>query len=292
MIQRASTVGELAAKVLSKGGQGEITKVFPRSVYIRCGRDFVVLLWGSLRSPLTINIAGERGSGFVPGKRCFLSRVGISADGIMVDTKKADVYRGSLRTAGPVSFPPSRRLMLSVASLRMLYDASSEGPRLPEDRAFRRFVDAVLVSLARGERGVVHDFERYVDLVGRGGGFTPAGDDFVGGFAAVYNMVARLRGWRRITLPMKLLMPHTVPESAAILSYAERGYVDEAMERLILKSTAGGGTFHRDLFAAAHRGHTSGLDMSLGVLLCEAAVKDADEGSDALRRCLDILWNP
>jgi hypothetical protein len=173
-----------------------------------------------------------------------------------------------------------------------MYEVSASGPTLPSDRAFRDFVDSVVSPIASGNRRAVNDVGSFLGLVGRGLGFTPAGDDFLGGFAAVYNLAARAHRWKRISFTANMLS-QTTPESAAILNYAAKGYVDELSERFIIRSTDGRtGSFQGELFALARRGHTSGIDMSLGVLLAEASLKEASEGGAALRRCLDALWNP
>jgi len=93
-------------------------------------------------------------------------------------------------------------------------------------------------------------------------------------------------------LPRELVFSRTIPESAAILGYALRGYVDEGMERLVLKTLAGGEGFSDELLGVACRGHTSGIDMALGVLLCEAAMADAKDRGGAFKRCLGVLWKP
>ena len=288
---RASTVGELAFRVLSSRRKGEVTRVFPRSVYIRAGSDFLVILWGSLRSPLTINVGGEAGeSTFAPGSACALARRGIHAGQTNIDLKDAEVYRSSLRRLLRIELPPGSEIASSVAMLRSLYHVSPGGPGLPADSAFREFVNSVLVPFAEGRRKVIYDYDLYRPLVGRGTGFTPAGDDFLGGFAAAYNIAARLYGWRKISFQKKELQSMTISESAAIMSYAARGYVDELMEHLIIQSMGGEGPFHRELLAVARRGHTSGIDMSLGVLLCEAALKGRTEDGNALGLSLDSLW--
>jgi hypothetical protein len=95
----------------------------------------------------------------------------------------------------------------------------------------------------------------------------------------------------QISIPRRQVMARTVPESAGILGYAARGYVDEVFERLLqasLENRPGG--FGNELLDMARRGHTSGVDMSLGVLLCEAAVSDSD-GRPALEGCLRVLLN-
>jgi hypothetical protein len=291
MMLRASTVGELAFKMLSRGGKGEVTRVFPRSVYIRAGSDFIVLLWGTLRSPLTVNLVGEAGeASFAPGSTCALTKRGIHSGGADVGVEDAEVYRSSLRRPQSLRLPADTELASAVAMVRSLYDVSAGGPGLRADVAFRDFVYSVLVPFAGGRSEVVQDFGLYRPLVGRGTGFTPAGDDFLGGFAAAYNFAARFHGWKRITFQNRRLRSMTISESAAMLSYAARGYVDESMERLIIRSMGEEGPFHRELLAVARRGHTSGIDMSLGVLLGEAALKGQTDSGDALGLCLESLW--
>jgi hypothetical protein len=176
--------------------------------------------------------------------------------------------------------------------LRALYDVSPSGSTLVGDRALRAFATNTLTAFASGEPGAVYSPESYDPLLGRGGGFTPAGDDFIGGLLTALNYVARCRRGRQVLIPRRFLLARTIPESAAILDYSARGYVDEDMGRLVLKTLDGSDRFFDELMVVAHRGHTSGIDVSLGVLLCEAALAQVEGERGALKRCLDELWNP
>ena len=294
MMVRASTVGELAAELLSRGGQAEVTRAFPNSVYLRSGDDFVVMLRGELRSPLTINLEkGKAWPGFRPGETCELSSDEVVSEGGTVDMRRAAEFRSSLAGTGALGLPSSKALAAWARMLRSLYDLAPSGPILLADPELRGFVRRVLVPLSRGERSPVGRFESYMSIIGRGGGFTPAGDDFVGGFAATYNFVAHGRRWKRIVFPRGKVSTLTIPESASMMSHAADGYVDELVERLIVRSTSGTRVpFHREILAVAHRGHTSGLDTSLGTLLCEAALAEQAGESGALGVCLGSLWKP
>ena len=292
MNQEASSVGELAARILSSGRRGTVTRVFQRSAYVRSGEDFLLLLWGDLRSPMTVNVEGNAATdGILAGERCKLSRNGIILDSGSIDTKGADLFRSTLLERRKVILPERRALRKGVAVLRSLYDASPSGPTLNKDGELKIFAENTLLPLA-SEGAEPRSPANYMPLVGRGGGFTPAGDDFLGGFFATFNFIARFRKSRQIRIPRALLRGRTVPESANVLFHSARGYVDEGMERLILRSLDGGRGFSDQLIEVVHRGHTSGLDMSLGVLLCEAALADADGHGEVLQDCLDILWRP
>lgn len=287
MIQRASSVGELAQRFLSRGGRGTVTRVFRRSAYVSAGPDFFLLLWGNGRSPMTVNIGEESGPGRLrAGEECELSPAGIRAGDLEVTVEGARAYRSSLRRRGEVALPRPGDLVKGAATLRSLYDASPHGPSLVTDPVFRSFATSRLVPAARGSRRL--GFEDFLGLVGRGGGFTPAGDDFTAGFMAVFNYIARSRRSGQVLIPRKLAYSRTIPESAAVMVYSSKGHVDEGMERLILDSLGGRG-FSDDLMTLASRGHTSGIDMSMGVLLAEAVEKGREDAARALRRCIEAL---
>ncbi len=292
MSQRADFVGELALRVLSHGGPARVTRVFPSAAYIRTGDDFLLLLWGGLKSPMTINLpsGGRPGWSHAVGETMHLGSggLGFGEDGVSV--RGAQLHRGSLRKRRGYALPSPKELANGLTMLRSLYDVSVSGPRLTADREFREFVEQVLAPYAEGEEVGVHDFKSYRGLIGRGGGFTPAGDDFVAGFAATFNFVARNRGTRPLTLPRRLILANTVPESGAMVVYASRGYVDERMERIVLSSLARTQAgFHSELLSVASRGHTSGVDMALGVLLCEAAIAERERNDGTFEKCVGAL---
>ncbi|HMD78810.1 MAG TPA: DUF2877 domain-containing protein [Nitrososphaerales archaeon] len=293
MSLRASHIGELAVKVLRRGKPGKVTRVFGSSAYLRSGSDFVLVLWGALRSPMTINISEGRDGEevFRVGDEWAFAGSGIRLGSKTIDVRGASVYSSGLRDRKPIVLPPPVQLAKGAAMLKSMYDVSKFEPALVDDVELRTFVERTLVPFAGGKQGVLYDVPRYLPLIGRGGGFTPAGDDFVAGFLAAFNYIARSRRSKQILTPRGLLLSGTVPESAAILGYAARGFVDEVLERLLLASLGEEReSFRNELLEMARRGHTSGIDISLGVLLCEAALSDT-EGRPALRGCLDAIWN-
>jgi len=294
MSQRASSAGNLATEMLSKGDPGEVTRVFQRSVYIRAKHDFILLLWGKLRSPMTINIEGSpiAGKRIKVGELCSLSAVAIGLGTLEIDLRRAEVFRSALLDAREITLPKGSVLARGVATLKSLYEVTPTGPTLASDQALRTFVEETLVPFADGDGEVIFSPARYLPLIGRGGGFTPAGDDFVGGIVTTFNYVARCRGTRQVLIPRALIWSRTVPESATILSHSAAGNVDEVLERLILASTGSRVRFYDELMAFAQRGHTSGIDTSLGVMLCEAALAQVEGEPGALRKCLDAFWTP
>jgi hypothetical protein len=293
MIQRASKVGELAARFIARRGRGEITRCFQRSAYVRSGRDYFLLLWGDLKSPMTVNMPYEDGwrPPLEQGERCSLGGLRVGFESWIVDANEAEVHRSGLIRRGKIALPEERDVVKGITMLKSLYDANPSGPTLPSDEALKPFALETLVPFAEGWGARVYEPMRYLPIIGRGVGFTPAGDDLVGGFVATFNYFARCTGARQISIPLRLLEGRTVPESAALLSYASKGYVDEPFERLIL-GVLGGRAFFDDILEVAHRGHTSGIDASVGVVLAGAALSDRSKGGDSLRKCLRAMWKP
>lgn len=290
MIQRATFVGELVARSLLLGRPGVVTRAFERSAYLRTGSDFILLLWGETRSPMTVNVPGRSvSSQLKPGEKCELSPSGIGLGGTRIDLRRSKAYRSSLLSGRAVALPDAEKLVKGVTMLRTLYDASPHGPTLPDDPSFRKFARGALAAYAL-EGAEAPGFDPFLPLVGRGGGFTPAGDDFSAGFTAAFNCIARAGGTRPITVPRGLVLERTVPESAAILVYSSQGYVDESLEGLILDTLDGRSDFFGDLESLAARGHTSGMDISLGVLLAEACALDRLEGRSSLEKCTRVLF--
>jgi hypothetical protein len=273
---------------------GEVTRVFQRSAYFVAGRDYVLILWGGPRSPMTVNIEEFRDPQWriKVGEHCFLSREQIGFEVGKIDVRRAKVFRSPLLDKRRITLLGGSRLAKGVAMLRSLYEVSPSGPTLADDPALRSFVREALHPYTIGSAGPVHCSASYRGLIGRGGGFTPAGDDFVGGFLATYNYVARCRKGRQVRIPSALIRGKTVPESGMILVQAAKGNVDEGIGGLIIAATGGSGRFYDELMAVARRGHTSGIDMSLGVLLCGAAIGEADGERGLLQMCLDALWKP
>ena len=181
-------------------------------------------------------------------------------------------------------------IVKTANALKLLYSASETSLGLATSRDFEVFADSVLRPLAAGRLAQVYRLPNYLGLLGRGAGFTPAGDDLVAGFSAAFNYYARGEGEAVVVLPLAELKRRTVAESAALVAYAQRGYVDEGMQKLILAGFGDEPLQFRTLVSdLASRGHTSGLDMSLGVLVLLACVSDLAKHGRALESSLEVL---
>ncbi|MDV3277050.1 MAG: DUF2877 domain-containing protein [Nitrososphaerales archaeon] len=292
MILKVTDIGELVLKQRSRAREGTVRRVFHSSAYVETSEGLILLLHGGLRSPMTVNLdPGENPEGVLSAGDAFHFRgATIKVGELSLVLEGAKVFRSSLRRRAPFRPIAAKELVRGAVMLRLLYNVSSPALDLVGDRSFKKFVRSVLLPVAGGRLSGAYLPDNYFALIGLGSGFTPAGDDFVSGFTAAFNYVARRTGAKLIALPMSELLRRTVPESATILGYAQNGYVDEDLEKLIL-SAAGArqGKFTDQLLEVARRGHTSGIDMSSGVVLSVAAVRDGIEHDGALESVLLAL---
>jgi hypothetical protein len=112
-------------------------------------------------------------------------------------------------------------------------------------------------------------------IVGLGYGFTPSGDDFLGGFLATYNSLARSINREPILLDFSELRERTGWISARLLDYMQRLVLDEQLDHIITCVVEGRvdalvGTVE----ALLSRGHTSGIDIATGILLALSLIQD------------------
>jgi len=289
---KATSVGELVKVLASKGANGRVKRTFRNSAYLEAGRGLLLLLRAGLKSPMTVNLNGgpDFSSTVSPNQSFAIDSGRIDVGSIVVQIKDAPVFRSALLKRGAVAPLSEMAIVKNATAIKLLYSASTPALELVNARAFTEFAKSVLEPMTAGDVNGAYLLRNYVGLIGSGTGFTPAGDDVVGGFVSAFNYYARGTGKRLVELPLPELRKRTVHESAHLLNYAQHGYVDEAMERLIL---AGLGNrqqeFRARLSDMASRGHTSGLDMSVGVLMLVAAVSDSLREGNALKKSLAAL---
>ena len=273
----ATAVGELALGVAARRARGRVTRIFRNSAYLMSGTRLVLLINGGPRSPMSVNVrgSGDMREALRTGERFESGPRGLAFGDLEVCLSRAAVHRSGLKTTLRVEPVGPAALARAASSLKLLYSVSDHGQQLVESEQFRRFVNEVIVPLSKGVLGPAHSPRSFLGILGLGAGFTPAGDDFVAGFLASFNHAAASIGTSRIKLPIRVLRNRTVSESALLVDYAQNGYADEGLERLIL---AGLGNrpreFLRETIELAKRGHTSGLDMAEGVVFAAAAIGD------------------
>src|SRR5919108_5751172 len=283
---------------------GTVVNVFDKAVNIKTNEDnLLVLSLGAVRSPLTINIGPlmDRSSSdfsfnsfldFVQnGDQVFVIHKPRSNNNLATQVSNIiniRVGKCIILVNRPIHFFENDILKLKVHKLekfivyrQLLFSVLREcafsqraGCLLNPDTTTDGLLPKFLRSLEENHGaidissdGVFTDkvSRWFLELCGRGPGFTPAGDDFVGGFLAILN-------WIRISLKIgSPIVPGiecrklTTWTSYKLMECNACGLVDIEVQDLI-NSIAKGDVLHYidSIKLIAKRGHTSGIDFATG----------------------------
>ena len=293
----ASCVGKLAARSLASarsGTVGEILSVFPTSFYVKTAdSDLVFVTNRQFRSPITLNLDSKMNLQQIikPQESVSVLENGIRiGESIQIDLRSAAQYS---ELQGPridqyalvkeALYRGSLILMIIDNQLSVLDQAG-----LAHVEA-AKFVSNGVLALRRSDdvdalRRAAHG------LVGLGMGFTPSGDDLLGGFLATYNSFAHVVNHKTINLEFDALISRTSWLSAKLLDYMQRQVLDDQVATLIDSATAhDSDTFILALETLLLRGHTSGIDMLVGVLLALGIIHDLSEDVEITRNVANRL---
>jgi hypothetical protein len=133
--------------------------------------------------------------------------------------------------------------------------------------------------------------ETALKIVGLGSGFTPSGDDTLGGFLATYNSFARTIRRAPVLLDYQLLEQKMSWISAKLLGHMQRLILDEQMQRLIDAANKNENNLVTALETLLPRGHTSGIDIATGAILALSLIRDvafAKEDTEIIARELGL----
>jgi len=282
---RAKCIGSLALKMLSTENSavaGQVVNVFSNSFYLKTSSgDLAFVTNYSVRSPITINLDTTLNLERVvkPLELLYASgkKIQIGADCI-IDLSEAPLYQSppSLPSE-PVSGIQEIVKSLRVVSFILRIVETSQSVLDPHGLAHAGVVDLVsngIIPLRQA--GMEERFlEAALKIVGLGLGFTPSGDDVLGGFLLAYNSFADAIGRTPILLESRLLEEKTSWISAKLLDYMQHLIVDEQLERFL------GSVFSGDeddaviaLETLLPRGHTSGIDITVGAILALSLIRD------------------
>jgi Protein of unknown function (DUF2877) len=280
--------GAIARDVLSHAGETRVIALFERCFYLACPSGIVCIgTPGIGAGPINVEIALPDGlawaaldvmldaEGQTDGTTC---RIG---DGFALAVETGETWH-------PPPMPPFdvARVTASLLRLRSLVPGL-----LPQEGLARLiFGDPsnanALPTMARAAKGPISDLVRGLPssleadtwtagalraatlLVGLGPGFTPSGDDLLGGLMLALTAAGRvtLRDalWHALGPELDDL---TVPASAMHLSAAADGMASESVHHLLNTVLLDGPDLGARLDAVARIGHTSGWDSLAGLVL-------------------------
>ena len=292
----ASCVGSLLAPILITRAPrqiGEVTHVFPNSFYARVSNGELLFVTNrSLKSPVTINVESE-----AVFERLVKPREQIRVDGteISVGTDISILLDGAASFASRVKWSNAPDLnsdrigavLREIAMILRIVDVEGSvlDARSLSHRAAAEFALKAPTSLR--DSNLSRFKGAAVSLAGVGSGFTPSGDDMLGGFLCAYNSLAETCGREKAVLGFEFLESKTTWTSAKLLDYMQRLVLDEQMIRIARF------TEPDELVMAFEsilsRGHTSGIDIAAGVVLGFGTMVDISSNGNGTETLSEIL---
>jgi hypothetical protein len=282
---------------------GTVVNVFNKAVNIKTNEDkLLILSLGTVRSPLTINVGPlmDRSSPDFSFDS-FLEFVQNSDEVLVIHKPRSnnnlagqvsndiDIRVGKciILVNKPIHFFENDILKLKVDKLEKFIDyrqivfsvlrecafSQRAGCLLNPDTTTQGLLPKFLNSIQEDHGDIDISSGMFTDklsrcflgLCGRGPGFTPAGDDFVGGFLAIIN-------WIRISLKIgSPIVPGpeyrklTTWTSFKLMECTAHGLVDIEVQDLINSIAKGDVLQYIDsVRLIAKKGHTSGIDFATG----------------------------
>ncbi len=294
------------------GLDGTVLNVFDSTINIKTDDDeLLIVSLGNVASPITLNIeyleSRNRSkklnslSNFVlAGDRaCILEEVAPRSDKIDNITTKISLGNATIIVDRPNYFENKiqrfhRRSLsnflvhgeyLSLVLRECATSSGRQGCLLNPDMTTKGLLSEFLETVYDGADALDIVASREVEsrlcrallgLCGRGPGFTPAGDDFISGFLAMFNYICGSlnRGSSSAIIPGPSFACLTSWISFKLMEYNAAGLVDMEIQALINSAAQGDVLSYADkIRSLSKRGHTSGLDFSTGATfaLCMAA---------------------
>jgi hypothetical protein len=299
---RARCIGSLALKALAaqdSAVSGQVVSTFSNSFYTRTGKDELVFFSNhALRSPITVNLDATNDLEHLvkplESLRVRGKEIHIGAD-VIVKLSAASLYQDRIELAsehGPGFTGIGQSLHVASWMLGIIETSHSvlDPHALPHSRIVEFVSDGVMPLRSPGTEGQFLDAA--LKIVGLGLGFTPSGDDTLGGFLATYNLFARTIDRAPIILNARLLEERTTWISAKLLDYMQHLILDEQLQRLIESANSG----DQDALVIAletllPRGHTSGIDIAVGAILGLSLIRDVvlkKEETEIITRTLGL----
>ncbi len=295
-LARAESLGILAKNALSRSSP-VVVEAFRDSLYLRSD-EMVILSRTARPSPISVIVEAdlEMNRAARAGERASWSDGLLNVGDLWVDCRGTALYRQKAHLLPADIHANLRRLarglVNSAFALGRFYDTVelANPPPIVNMPLFTEFVDKALLPFSRGASGGLLLQPGFLRLVGAGPGFTPAGDDFLGGFTLIHNALCTATGLSPILLPEAVVTERTTWVSAMFLRYAQRGVVDEGLSSLLESVLSGSADSLTDsVVELSTRGHTSGLDVSLGAILGAATSLDCLTGGRLLDEVLRRL---
>ena len=278
----AAQLGAIASQSFSKAKSGTIGHViasFQNSFYIRTYADELIFITNRpLESPITVNVT----SNFNFEKLALTnSSVTLREDQILIGDlairmETVQPHERPTKSLLDTKLRIDRNALRRVVFIIGILDVSlsvldAKGISHEQTRKFARTSATAL----RDSFSLETFMHEALALVGLGAGFTPSGDDLLGGFLATWNSLAEVVDRSKVVLDFGLLSDRTSWISAKLLDYMQRELLDAQLSHAILSAALDNeDEFVLAVEALIPRGHTSGLDISTGMIIALSLILD------------------
>lgn len=293
---QATSIGEIVLEQIRNGMEslGEVANTFEKSLYVRTTSGHLLHITSRVvRSPVTVNLEAPAVDFQTLAKPS--EKVEAIDEAIRVGEHIFRFDGAALYRNGPLAFDPRALgavptyLEEATTILRILEKEMSVIDELsPSHDKVASAIAGIIGAVKEGRSQNLIDSA--TELVGLGGGFTPVGDDFVGGFLVAHNALGSTIGRDRVNLPLALLAERTTWASAQLLNYMQNLILDEQLERILRAVASGSGEhFQVEMMDFVPRGHTSGLDILAGLVVGLSVVSDMNSGGHLTSNVLERL---
>jgi Protein of unknown function (DUF2877) len=304
-----------AGRILSQsdGLLGEVVSVFETTINVKTNNDeLLVITLGKIRSPVNMNvlpIIGEKGLENEEARRGFRGSVDFGCEAqiekntivigkVIFWLGECRIFRSAIDNL-PTANPLSRFISKCDEIFNILKTHARRGCLLTPDITTTGLLLKFVKEQYNCHYGSTSTFNTsstavisraLMELCGRGTGYTPAGDDFIAGYLAVFNWISESLNFDSIKLPTYRLAPLTSWMSSKLIEYNSKKLCDEEIQDMIRSISAGDCEKYMSHIAKiSQRGHTSGIDIVSGMTIALYAVIDALFETNIIGRFLSVL---
>jgi hypothetical protein len=290
-----------------------VISVFETTINVRTDNDeLLVVTLGKVRSPINMNVLpilkekeageGEERSGF-RGIIDFGSEVKIEKNEMLIGDVIFWLSKSRIFCSALKRLPAANALFEFTSKCNEIFNIlkthARRGCLLAPDITTKGLLSKFVKELYSYRYGSTNIFNAtsaamisgaLLELIGRGPGYTPAGDDFVAGYLTVFNWISESLNFDSIMLPTNKFAPLTSWMSSKLIEYNNRGLCDEEV-RAIISSIAAGDFKQYISYVAkiSHRGHTSGIDIAIGMTVALYTIIDGLFETNVIARFLSWL---
>jgi hypothetical protein len=295
-------IGKRFAELVSNDSspmRGELVSVFDSAANIKTHHNhLLVITKNAVRSPIALNILQEGDNQSFRKYMKFGSAIwgdGVKLivedeDGgsIVIGLRKSKLFKNRLEPLTKRSL--SKFCDIHESIFHSLMKLVRPGCLLQPDITTEGLLSEQLSSIASIGNKIDNDSEFATFMAnildkpcGRGPGYTPAGDDYITGFLAMFNWCAKCLDFNRIELPT-YYAELTSWTSYKLMEYGKECHCDEEMQGIINSVARGSANeYFTNMGPISHRGHTSGIDLVTGITCALYTIIDRIFGTNSLR---------